>query len=121
MQKFIIKGRLDGLNEYTKANRGNKFGGNTCKKNNEAVVACFLHRLKPVSVPVKLIFKWYEPNVRRDVDNIAFAKKFICDCLVQNRILPNDNQQWVKGFTDEFAVDKINPRIEVEIIEICST
>ena len=36
--KFVIQGRLDGLNEYTKANRGNRYAGNKMKKDNESKV-----------------------------------------------------------------------------------
>lgn len=64
--------------------------------------------------PVKLAFRWYEPNKKRDLDNIAFAKKFILDALVQNGVIKTDGWKGVTGFTDSFFVDNA-PRIEVDI------
>lgn len=68
-----------------------------------------------IKQPVKIAFRWYEKNSRRDMDNIAFAKKFILDALVKKGVLQDDGWKWVKGFTDEFFIDKKNPRIEVEL------
>ena len=74
--------------------------------------------LKQVKSPVKLIYRFFEPNRRRDKDNIAaIAHKFVQDSLVQCGILENDGWDYVTGFSDEFNVDKINPRIEVYIVE----
>ena len=119
MQKLIIPGRLDGLNEYTKANRTNLYKGANLKKSNESVVidCIYLQKLKPMDTEVFIIFHWYEPNKRRDKDNIASAKKFILDALVKTGILPNDNWKYIRGFSDYFDVDKENPRIEIEIKE----
>lgn len=118
--KFIIPGRLDGLNEYTKANRTNIYSGAKLKKENEQIVIdCILYqRVKPVSNPVFINFYWFEPNKRRDKDNIASAKKFILDALVKASILPDDGWKYIIGFSDSFDLDKQNPRIEVEITEI---
>ena len=51
------------------------------------------------------------------MSNIAFAKKFIQDALVQCSILKDDGRNYVVGFSDKFDVDKKNPRIEVLIRE----
>ena len=64
--------------------------------------------------PVRMAFRWYEPNKKRDLDNISFAKKFILDALVANGIIKTDGWNGVTGFTDEFFTDK-SPRIEVDI------
>lgn len=118
--KFVIPGRLDGLNEYTKANRANAYGGNSVKQRNEKAVKFAIRQAKlnkVVKYPIRLNIKWYEKNARRDVDNIIFAQKFILDALVKTNILENDSQKYVNGITHEVLVDKQNPRIEVEIIE----
>lgn len=116
---FTIPGRLDGLNEYTKANRTNIYSGAKLKKDNEQVVIdCVLYqKVKPVSNPVFIEFHWFEPNKKRDKDNIASAKKFILDALVKTSVLPNDGWKYIIGFSDDFDIDKNNPRIEVKIIE----
>lgn len=71
-----------------------------------------------ITKPVTIRFRWIEKNSRRDMDNIAFAKKFILDALVKKGVLQDDGWKWVRGFKDEFYIDKKNPRIEVELEEI---
>lgn len=36
--KITIKGTMDGLNEHTRANRGNRYSGNKAKKRNQLMV-----------------------------------------------------------------------------------
>ena len=48
-------------------------------------------------------------------DNIASAKKFVIDGLVEADILADDGWRQVSGFSDTFEIDKVNPRVEVEI------
>lgn len=115
---YTIKGRLDGLNEYIAAMNINRHVGNKLKQKNQDYISLFLRPVKQFSKQVKVHFFWIEPNTMRDVDNIAFAKKFILDALVKKGILPNDTQRWVKGFSDQFEVDKDNPRIEITIEEV---
>lgn len=114
--KITIKGTMDGLNEYTRANRGNRYSGNKAKKRNQLMVYEALYgRKERFEDPVHITFTWYEPNRRRDMDNIAFAKKFILDALVGAGVLQGDGWKHISGFTDRFRVSKENPRIEVEI------
>lgn len=118
MIKFTITGRLPGLNEYTKTNRANKYGGNSLKKKTEQfIIDCYREQLKELQITsqVEITYTWYEPNKRRDKDNIASAKKFINDALVKCGALKNDGWKQVSGFTDRFEVDKENPRVEVLI------
>lgn len=118
MITFTIYGQLANLNDYTKACRSNKFVGAKMKKDAEKLVTQFIHTLIPnahFEGKVKLAFRWYEPNQRRDLDNICFAKKFILDALVSSGTIKTDGWQGVAGFTDEFFIDSENPRIEVDI------
>lgn len=62
-------------------------------------------------------FEWHESTKKRDADNIAFAKKFILDALVNMRVLPNDSRKYVKGFYD-VIVDDTTDFVVVEIVEI---
>ena len=119
--RFVIEGRLDGLNEYTRANRSNRYQGNSMKARNEKAVLWAIRaaRLKPVEkYPVELQIAWYEPDRRRDVDNIQFAVKFIQDALVEAGILEKDSQKYVSKLSHEVKVDRKNPRIEVTIKEM---
>lgn len=115
---LIIKGRLDNLNDYTKECRANKFAGNRCKARNEDIITGYIEeQLSGVHFKGKtyLHFRWIERDRMRDLDNICFAKKFILDALVRNKVLETDGWRGVWGFTDEFDVDALNPRIEVVI------
>ena len=118
---LIIQGSLPNLNDYTRACRSNKFAGANMKKQAERYITHYIKmQLKDVSIKgkAKLTFRWYEANKRRDLDNICFAKKFLLDALVSNQVIFTDGWQGVKGFTDEFFIDKADPRIEVDIEEV---
>ena len=118
MVTLTIPDRLPSLNEYTRACRGNKYLGASMKKHTECLIGYHIKsQLKGIhfDAPVRMAFRWYEPNGRRDLDNICFAKKFILDALVANRIIDDDNWKHVKGFTDEFFITKDHPRVEVDI------
>ena len=115
---LIIQGRLDNLNDYTKACRTSPIVGNQMKaKNEEIITGYIMQQLRGVQFTGKsrLHFRWIEPNEKRDLDNVCFAKKFILDALVSNGVIKTDGWRGVEGFTDEFGVDKENPRIEVVI------
>lgn len=68
--------------------------------------------------PVFIRYLWVERNKRRDLDNItSFGHKIIQDALVTTGVLEDDGWDEIIGYSDEFAVDKNNPRIEVVIEE----
>lgn len=117
--RFVIKGKLDGLNEYTRANRSNRYEGAMLKKQNEDIVYWSIVQAKLIRIvnyPITLKITWYEPNLKRDIDNIVFATKFIQDALVRAKILKNDGQKQINRITHDVFVDKDNPRVEVELI-----
>ena len=120
--RLIIPGRLDNLNDYINAERTNRYKGAKVKVRNQYKAfqeACLQLRDVRIEGPVKMIYRWYEKNHRRDLDNISsFGRKVIQDALVECKVLPDDGWKYIKGFTDEFYVDKKYPRIEVTIIEI---
>ena len=116
--KLVIYGRLDNLNDYTKACRTDPCVGNRMKKKNEEIISGYImQQMRGIRFDgrVYLHFTWIEPNRNRDLDNVCFAKKFILDALVSNGIIETDGWRGVSGFTDEFGVDADNPRIEVTI------
>lgn len=120
IQSFEIPGRLDGLNEYTAACRRDKHAGGKMKRHNQTIVewAIKASRLKAMRTPIKARFVWIEPNAKRDKDNVAFAKKFILDALVEMGIIASDGWKHIDGFTDEFLVNRSNPRIIVYLEEV---
>ena len=62
-------------------------------------------------------FEYHEKSKRRDADNIASAKKFILDALVEMGVLPDDSRKYVKGFYDVIIDDKTD-FVRVELVEI---
>lgn len=114
----VIHGRLPGANEYITASRTNKYIGAKMKKEAQELVKWQIARLPKLRGKVEIAFRWVEPNARRDLDNVAFGKKFILDALQELGKLENDDRKHVVGFTDTFAVDKADPRIELTIKEI---
>ena len=117
--KLTINGKLDNLNDYIDSCRTNQYKGSKVKNHNENIVKRAIYeqlgRIR-ISNPVYMTYRWYEPDRRRDLDNISsFGRKVIQDALVDTHVLKNDGWKEIKGFRDEFYIDKKNPRIEVEI------
>ncbi len=99
---FTVPGELPALNE---------------KLNTKKVMYCAMgETLNPFDF-VDIRVKWYCKDRRKDKDNIAAGMKFILDGLVAAKVIPNDTWEYVKGFSHEFAVDKDDPRIEIEVEE----
>lgn len=119
MKRLTIPGRLPGLNELIDANRGSHVAGARMKRDTDATVgwAITARNLGKLREPVRLHFHWFEPDKRRDPDNIAAAKKFVLDALVKAGCLAGDGWGGVAGFTDAFAVDKASPRVVVTFEE----
>lgn len=119
---FTILGKLNNLNDYTAACRRNAYAGNKMKRRNEETVLWAIRQqLRGVHIKktVELEFYWYEPNKRRDHDNVSsFGRKVIQDALVKAGVLKDDGWDYIDGFRDVFLLDRENPRIEVVIKEI---
>jgi len=115
-----IKVKTPSLNDVITANRSNRFTGAKQKKEIEESISWSIvaSNLRPIHKPVIIHFTWVEKNAKRDLDNICGGgRKFILDALVDAGILANDNQKWVRGFTDTFIVsDKYKVLIELEEI-----
>ena len=114
---LTILGRFPSLNEYVCAERRNRYAGASIKRKETERVKRAARTLPHVDAPVRVAFLWVEPNKRRDVDNVAFAKKFILDGLVAAGVLDDDDPAHVRGFSDTFDYDKDAPRVEVTIYE----
>ena len=118
--KIEIPMRLPSLNEYiyaSKISKGKWNKGNQMKQDTQRDIMPYLKKLGKYDKPVRINFIWIEPDYRRDLDNVCFAKKFILDAMVQAGVITNDNRKHVTGFTDYFDYDKGNPRVIVEVLE----
>lgn len=116
---ITIQGELTDLNTYIKALNASRWDGNAIKQEetNRVALECRVARAEPIEkgYPVHITYNWYSKDNRMDTDNVAFAKKFINDGLVQAGVLENDSRKFVKGFSDNFYIDKTKPRVVVEI------
>ena len=119
---FTIEGKLDGLNEYIKAERTNRYTAAKLKHKNQSWVCLCIKsqlRAKKIAGAAYIHYHFYEPNAKRDWDNVSgYAHKVIQDALVECKVLKDDSQRYVVGFSDSFDIDRKNPRIEVEIEEL---
>lgn len=127
--KLIIPGTMPNLNDYLQGERiairkNGKFTtkGNVLKQEWQYKVVTYIRaQLTTLNIikPIRLSYRYYEPNRKRDLDNIsAFAHKVIQDALVKSEVIKNDGWKEIVGFSDDFFVDKDNPRIEVTIEEV---
>ena len=117
-QKFTIHDRLPGMNDYTAQQRSNKYGGNLMKRHAQKAIEYEIRaaKIKPIKSPVTITYTFYEPNKRRDKDNIAgFAHKVIQDALVSVGIIKDDGWDYITGFEDRFEIDRKQPHIDVEL------
>lgn len=116
--KIEIPLKLPSLNEIISANRSNKYAGANKKKQIETAIMWYLKPVKEkITEPVVIHFTWYEKTKKRDKDNVASSKKLILDALQKSGILPNDNNNYIAGFTDNFVYgdgDKVVIEIEVK-------
>ena len=117
----MIPMKLHSLNEYIGACRRNPYQGAQMKRKDQSDIEWHIRsQLRGIRIkkPVRMAYRWYEPNRKRDLDNVSsYGRKVIQDGLVATRVIQNDSWKQVVGFSDSFDVDKKNPRIEVTIIE----
>lgn len=118
--KFDIEGRLPGLNEMIDAAKQGKgkYQPYSIMKQTYTDTVAWLAKKLPAYEKVALIITWHEPDQRRDPDNIMAGQKFILDGLVAAGTIPNDSQKYVRGIVHRFKVDRKNPRVEVEIVDM---
>jgi Holliday junction resolvase RusA-like endonuclease len=109
---MFIEGQFTSLNAYIRSERGNKYKANQLKQQNTSLVK-YQVLGKKIETPCKLRFIWHVANRRTDPDNVAFAKKFVIDGLVQANVIPEDSMKYIIGFEDEFIVSK---KVGVEVI-----
>lgn len=115
---IVIPGTFETLNEFIKKNRQGYISGNSMKKRDQNIICRYLPKGIRYEY-IDVIFSFYEPNTKRDKDNISgYFHKIFFDALVQAGCIQNDGWKHIGDMTDRFYVDKNNPRIEVEIIEV---
>ena len=121
MELIVIPGRFAGLNEFIDANRrkrGRWSAGNAMKQRDQHTICRYLPKGLRFKKRIYLQYSFFEPNTRRDKDNISsYFHKIFQDALVQAGCIQNDGWRTIVGFADHFDVDAKNPRIEILIEE----
>jgi len=108
------------LNEYIALTNKASYGkgknynpANKVKRDTTNFVYYAMLNKPKIKTPCRLKFTWLVKNKQRDLDNIAFAKKYILDGFVKAKIIPNDNLNCIIGFQDEFEIsDKVGVKVE---------
>ena len=72
-------------------------------------------KLRPMPC-AHVVFRWHEPDRRRDLDGITAGGKFILDTLVALKILPTDGWKGMKGLRHEFTVSAF-PGVHVMLVK----
>lgn len=117
----VIPGKLPTLNEIINASKGNKYAYVAMKdKAINTVGWTFRQAMPGQEAPQKAdyVFTWYCKDKRTDKDNIMAGQKFVFDALQQIGFIKNDGWKQIGNVSHRFEIDKANPRIEIEIIEI---
>lgn len=116
MQIFIIGGRLPGYNELHARSWQASY---KLKKDamDTVIWAVKIAHIKTVHERCTIKISCYEPNARRDEDNVlSGASKIILDALQKAGIIAGDGRKYVHIVYAPVRVDRKNPRVEVEII-----
>ena len=118
--RVVIPFTLPGLNDIIDAERTHRQRGAAHKREwtNRLILVLKRQIRGPLKEPVVMRYRWVEKDRRRDKDNVSSGgRKYIQDALVKMRAMKNDGWSNIEGFSDEFAVDKKHPRVEIEILE----
>lgn len=115
--RIVVPGELPGLNETIAGAKQHWAQYASAKAHWTGIVAalaCGTTQMQRVHVRCH----WYTKDRRRDPDNVAAGgTKIILDGLVLAGVLPGDGWAYVASISHTFAVDKRNPRVEVELDE----
>lgn len=117
-QTFTVDGKLPGYNEL---HQQPWFKSRRIKQNAMDTVMWYarIAGLKPIQGRCIVTITCYEPNARRDVDNVkAGANKVILDALQQMGVLQGDGRKYVTNVINPpVEVDRENFRVVVTIAQ----
>ena len=116
--KLVIMGTLPGRNEAENAARTHWTKGRDFKRRWTDYVAYQTvgQCTATLNRPAKARVTFYEPNQKRDQDNVMSGLKYICDGLVAAGIIKGDSPRHLRFESVRVEYDRDNPRIEVELI-----
>jgi len=114
---ITIEGELCDLNTYVEAERSHRNkAANIKREETERVAWEVMGKGHQTQYPVHITYTWYSKDSRKDVDNVAFAVKFIHDGLVEAGVLDGDGRKHISGFSHAgFFIDREHPRVVLTI------
>ncbi len=98
---FVIPHRLVRLNEYIKAERGNRYHAAKLKREQTDLCSWYVPNVK-IDEPVEIKMIWTVNRLSNDPDNVSMGAKFVLDAMVERGMLPKDNLTMIKKLTHEF-------------------
>ncbi len=116
--KVFIPHRFPCRNKQEAAARSNRFVAAKMKKEYTEIA-----RLHFLTYGVKNVglsdftFTWFEPNARKDPDNISGGVKFIFDGMQKAGFLANDGWKNVNNISHRFAISR-DDGVIIEINEL---
>ena len=114
---FTIPGTIPTLNEYTKANRTNRYVAAKLKREAQAQIIQAIGDEAPrFKGKVTVYFTWIRPNARSDKDNVSFSKKFVLDALQEAGVIESDSWNLCDPLDIGFSVNRTSPRVEVVVM-----
>lgn len=118
--KLVYNLTLPTTNKIVEANRRNKYAGGKQKRKYTDIITMLTRgqMKKEIAEKVDLHCHWYCKDRRTDKDNVSGGLKFVLDGLQDARVLKNDGWEEIGNIFHYFHIDKKNPRLELELIEI---
>ena len=118
--KLIIPGELPTMNEIINKSKTHWSEYRKVKESYDEIVSYYATQQEiKFFKSVELEITYFRKDKRHDPDNIcATGKKFILDGLVQAGVLENDGWKQIKGFKENWEVDKKSPRTEIILKEV---
>ncbi len=117
---LVIDGTMKGLNDWRAAIQRSPHAGNDmARAAKRRVESLARQQMVPrFDGPVVVVFDWFEPNLRRDLDNIAgTGQKWVLDGLVAAGVLPDDDMAHVVGIQHWAHLDALEPGAIVTITD----
>ena len=118
--QLVIDGLMKGLNDWRDVIHRSPHAGNDMAHSAKKRITALAReqRLPRFEGPVVVTFDWYEPNLRRDLDNVAgTGQKWVLDGLVAAGVLPDDNMRHVVGLQHWAHIDPMEPGAIVTITD----
>lgn len=121
MISLVFMDRLPGMNEIIAAGRRNPYISARQKRDyQERLEWAFIHQTKDkIEGHCTAFITFYEPNNRRDDDNVIAGCKFILDALVKVGIIKDDSPKYLHLKAErktEMNANEGNGWIEIDLV-----